>query len=431
MNVMENAIRRSILGNETFFNEIMRLGGDEVLSIRDGVFNLIEIPNKWPLKTDILIGDIARDMANKMSSKARVISSVLGAPNICMTGGLDSRMSLSAYLNIGVKPTLSFGVSNTYIAFPEPKDSDVVKDIADKFSLNLHLMQWNTKYPDISWDKYLQRYGFLYYLWGACECVVDFFENQEERICTQGYFGELYRNLTFIEGRKENLSMEEFLNFYFTQEGYSGIDKERINDHIMRKLNKIAEKYHIDKQHISSEDVFYFYLEYRKVADSVTMNYVNLIRYSELLLMEYDILEYARVSSRLMDNSQLMLYVMNLLYPPVLSVPIFTCHKLTRFDQLDMKLYVGKDIYRSRVLLRLKSIYHRMSFLKPLRELYVKAEKHSSKEENVQKTRSDDSMAYYSDNWQSLLIHDFKIYNMPNHQLYHVMEKKAIASIIK
>ncbi len=431
MNVIENAIRRGILRNETFYNEIKRLGGDEFIQIQDKSLDVCEISQEWPIDAATTIKERAQQMAYTLQSKARIVSKVLGAPNVCMTGGLDSRMSVAAYLSIGIKPTLSFGVSNTHIAFPEPKDAEIVQMLAEQFSLNINLMQWDTRHPDVSWDKYLQRYGFLYYLWGGVDCVMDFFEEQKEKICTQGYFGEMYRNLPYIEEKNTSITLEELMTYYFSQSGYNGVDQEIINEHVKKKLQWVANKYQIDTQHIQPEDVFYFYLEYRKVADSVTMNYVNLIRYSELLLMENDILALSRIPLRMKDDAKLMLTVMYELYPSILDVPVFTHHQLTKFNKKDMKLYTGKDVQRSDLVLLLKEMYHQMKFLKPLRDIFKKVENERNKKSSIDEVtpKNDDNSSHYSDNWHNTLTIDLKLQEKSS-QLYHTMEKKAIDSLI-
>ena len=430
MNVIENAIRRGILRNETFYNEIKRLGGDEYIQIQDNSLSISEMPQEWPIDATTTIKERAQQMASVMQSKARIVSKVLGTPNVCMTGGLDSRMSVAAYLSAGVKPKLSFGISNTHIAFPEAKDAEIVQQLGEYLSLDVNLMQWDTRYPDVSWDKYLQRYGFMYYLWGGVDCVVDFFETQQEQICTQGYFGEMYRNLPLVEEGEKIITIEDFLKYYFAQEGYKGVDQELINEHVMNKLKWVAEKYNLDIANIRPEDVFYFYLEYRKVADSVTMNYVNLVRYSELLLMERDILTLTRIPLAKKDGAKLMLAVMCELYPAILDVPIFTHHQLTRFNRSDMKLYVGKDMQRSSLVLLIKKMYHKMQFLKPIRDLFVKVEKGSLKNYEIKESapNNDEHLSYYVDNWHKTLTVDL-VLDEKTSQLYHTMEKKAIDSL--
>ena len=106
------------------------------------------------------------------------------------------------------------------------------------------------------------------------------------------------------------------------------------------------------------------------------MNLINLIRYSELLLMERDVLLSSRVPCKLMDNSRFMLEIMYCLKEDVLDVPIFSHRELCKFNKENMMLYSGLDASRSDNTLRLKNIYLKAkTILRPLRNLYKRFEK--------------------------------------------------------
>ena len=161
------------------------------------------------------------------------------------------------------------------------------------------------------------------------------------------------------------------------------------------------------------------------------MNYVNLVRYSELLLMDRDILALNRIPLMKKDGAKLMLAVMCELYPAILEVPIFTHHQLTRFNKSDMKLYMGKDIQRSNLVLLIKNMYHRMQFLKPLRDLFVKMEIERIKNHEINESvpKEEDCQSNYIDNWHNTLSVDLVLEEKTS-QLYHTMEKKAIDSLL-
>ncbi len=326
-------------------------------------------------KADCIIRDdakvVAQQLSDKLTYKASVIAKVFGNPSICMTGGLDSRMSLAAYLKAGAKPTLSFAVSNTQIASPEQKDIEIIRVFSEKFSLKDNIYDCDTRFPEKEWNKYLSKYGFLN-IWGAAEDVMSFFENMPEALCTCGYGGELFRNVNLTENRVDDITIDELVDEYYMRFGKAKLEKyNELRQHIKEKLVKIAIQYNLDYEHLKPEDISCFFMENRAVADSITMNFLNCLRYSNMLLMESDIVECSRIPNREMNGAKFMLRILNDLYPAILEVPVFSHHQLLRYDSKKMVLYSGLDAKRPLLLIRMKDIYKRFStILKPVRNLY-------------------------------------------------------------
>lgn len=425
MNLLEQAVQCAILNNETFFNEIKRLDGNESISIENGDFQIVTFIPHLPIYEDSKLA--ANKLAGRLSYKASVITKVLGDPSICMTGGLDSRMSLAAYLSVGAKPTLSFALSNTRIASPEQMDIDIIHKFTNVFELKENIHACDTRFPGGDWNYYLNKYGFSYTLWGGVKDVMHFFENMPGLLCTFGYGGELFRNVNLTESRTSDISIEELINEYFMRHGHAELDKyDELRNHIKNKLIAVAHKYNIDINHLHPEDVSLFFIEYRKVADSTTMNYINFIEYSNMLLMESDVVALCRIHTADMDKARYMLDTLNNLYPPVLEIPVFSHHKLLRYDPKKMILYSGLEAKRPLLLIRLKEIYKRFSFiLKPARDLYKYFERNSSEstpKETIKKETPSFEHNYGSDN--------ISFDNM-NLTLQYVMNLKAITTILK
>lgn len=423
MNLLEYSIQCGVLCNETIFNEISRLGGDEYIEIHENMMSVNSLPEQW----NLLRGDATehvKELSHLLKKKATVISSVLGDPCICMTGGLDSRMSLAAYLSAGARPTLLFGQSNTNIAAPEPMDKEIVHIFSTKFRLKENLPLWDTTRPDAEWKKYLERYGFLFRMWGAAPDIMSSFENVEEKLCTLGSCGELFRNLHLTEHRTEDISIDELIQEYYQRAGKVTLDCEEIFlDHLKNKLLRIAEKYHLDPMHMHPEDITYFYIECRSVADTITMNYLNYIGYSNLMLMETDVVKYCRVPNLEMDDSKYMLKVMYDLYPEILQVPVFSRCAICRFDLGTMTLYRGIDARRSPRVLMLKAVYKKMkTVLKPLRNLYKKVE-----HINTSKPVCEIKQIQYNKPYHRLNSH-IEFHN-DNLEIYHYMNIYAINAI--
>lgn len=100
-------------------------------------------------------------------------------------------------------------------------------------------------------------------------------------------------------------------------------------EHIKKKIIKLCERYNLNPSHIDNVDNFYLLVEYRKTADSKILNLVNMMKFSNLLLMERECLENARVNIESMKQSKFMLQIINNLSKDILDIPIFS-HCQTR-----------------------------------------------------------------------------------------------------
>lgn len=433
-NIIENALRRAIFCGGTAFNEIKSLNGDEYITIIDGTLAINPLPYDWSINESTDSVEAAHKIAQKLADKSRVLYKLFGDPNIYMTGGLDSRMSLAAYLRNGSKPTLSYGLSNTHIAYPDIEDAEIVHTMANTFGCVDNVMEWDTRYPDKEWDQYLQRYGFLYEFWCGTDCMMKSFEASKNKLCTFGLGGEMYRSNNIYKNRVYLTDEIIAYDYYWSKE--LGVNTPEVLSHMSNKLSEIASKYHIDLRHITPEEYFYFDKEVRRHHDAGggMANLLNLICYSDILLLERDIVACARIPLKYLANAQLMLRTMNELYPEVLKLPIHSHHELCKFDPQSMTLLSGLDSQRSLLIIQLKRLYTKhKKLLQPLREFYKNIERKYIKP----KTEATKHAEYKSDEKKStyskISTSFCRPINIPEPSLaiLHTMDLKAIDSIVK
>ena len=382
MNLMEYACTNNIFGDETIFNEINRLAGTQYLTIESGVLSVNDIPDvsMWPLIEDEKVEDVAKRLAEKFSYKAGVVAKVLGAPTISMTGGLDSRLVLSAFLSAGVKPHLFYGRSNTYIASPIKEDELVLKELADKYGLTWEIQDWDTTEPEKEWDKYLERYGFLYMHWGACKAILESYENAQSKAIVFGFGGEGFRNSFPLPTTNLTFTIDEIVDAYGVYAYRSNevnYSNAKYKAHIRGKLLGITNEYSIQENAITKSDTFYFEQEFIKNSHSLPPNLLNQIRYVPSLLLESDLISLSRVSFENREGAMLMLRTMEYLMPGITNTMFLTRGEccVVNNDTFQLEPIVKRDLYRSKTELLMKSIYHHFStLLNPLRNLYKSIE---------------------------------------------------------
>ena len=355
INVLEEVYQCSILGGGTFYNEISRLHGEEYLSISisENTLSVIPVTVEYPYIADKDYDNAVRDFANSLKKRASVIYKIFGTPTICMTAGLDARISLAAYMSCGARPILTYGVGNSALTNTKMDDLYIDRQFKDELGLQLVEGDWTTPILiDKYWNHYTNKYGFFSRAYAASNKVMDFLENSKGNVLTFGYGGELYRNLPWIENNKKGyFTVDEYLNKHYYNTSFRKKLVESVpgyHEQIKNSTLKLCKKYHLDSNHIANRDNVLLQLEYRKFADVIMMNFVNQMKYSFLLLFEYDSVKFARISVEKMNKSRFMLDVIMQLYPRVLDIPVFSHCKKRIFDKTNMELnYTTQDTYKS------------------------------------------------------------------------------------
>lgn len=341
MALVEASVQDGILLGDTYLNEINRLSGFNHIVITNNELKVITEEWDYPMSTGSL-EDKVINFANLQRNYGLRMSKAYGAPSISMTGGLDARMTMSSYLAAGVKPHLYYGIGNSFITNTFNEDKEIDEIFSNKFGLPFYKESWSTPEPlDKYWISNLEKYGFYYDTYAGSNDVVESIKNNPNILFTYGYCGELYRNLPWIEERKkEFFTLDEYINeVYITpQVKEMVVDIEAYYTFISDKQEKICRYYHLDPNHIASEDIFYLSLERRKSADSAMLNHVNLIKYCCYTIGQYESLAAGRVTCKEAENSGFMLRCLDALCPEVLDVPVFSHCTMRSFNRETMTL---------------------------------------------------------------------------------------------
>jgi len=366
-NLIEYAFQYSILDNGTIFKNIKKLMGDEYIMINlnhcDFDINKIDIEYKEIQVNGIDI--MAKDFADLLKNKIRIISKNFDKITISMTGGLDSRTILAGFLSNNTKPNITYGVGNSQLTNTKNRDLEIDKIYAKRFGLNFYEMNWRTN-EDIFeyWDESLLKYGELFRLYGTSRNV---FSEFEEKIDTQfiefGYFGEPLRNKDWLEiYDKEFFSINDYLEkFYIIYLNEylvnNFLDINNYKERLKEKIRKIIFKYNLNENKIHKDDFQKIYYFHRRGGDIFMNNYSNQYFYSISVLSCHDLYNYIlNIPYEYKKNAKFMLKVLNYLYPDILDVPFFShCHNQTfnkdKFELEYKKNYVNKtrDIVRTKI----------------------------------------------------------------------------------
>lgn len=334
-NFLEMAFNTYVLGNETIFKDVKRLCGDEYISIdlENKIGKIERLTINWGFNKDLNYNDKIKTLTDNLIKKTKIICDVYGTPALSMTGGLDSRLCIAPVLANGVKPDLYYGVGNSILTDTKEMDLKINQMYSKKFGLRLDVMNWSTAMPiDIEWKKYFDRYSESFVQYNASPFIYEALENVPNHYMTFGYFGELYRNLPWIENLKKNcFTIDEYIDDYFMQQvslerlvKSANIDYVEFRNHIRMKMVNLCNRYGIDPDRINVEEYRYLYLEYLRVGCSIMLNLVNKMRYISYPIAEDDVYKYCSLSCKDNIGAKFMLDMYCRIYKPVLDIPFFT-----------------------------------------------------------------------------------------------------------
>ena len=348
LNVLEELTRFAIFGNETYFNEIKRLSGDQYIEISSSKFHV------YSLDLNIYQDNIndynlrIRNISKEMKYIASVMYKNFGTTTLGCTGGFDSRMTLAAYLANDLKPQLSYGYGNSYLATSSSGDVDVNKLFSERYKLNLKIEPWNETVPiDKLWDEQIKNIGKIVY--DGCEDAYRFYTKKEEPFLSFGYMGELFREDNWSKNKLNGtVTLEDYLWGFHAQTINYNIIKEnkRLTDRWIAKWSDLYKKHEINTSNLKREDLFWLILEYRQNADSHMCNFINQYKYAHYLMSEIRIVRDAYVDFDVKYDGKFMIRILKELYPDILEIPFFTHSHFVQYD----KKHMSVREYKSHIL---------------------------------------------------------------------------------
>lgn len=366
-NLMEQCFQNAILGNQTIFNKIYKLKGNEIIFFDR---------EKWSIKNSNINNTIIEgDYWGKVKLFYEDFEKAYKNSAIFLTGGQDSRLNLALLLSLKIKPSVYYGIGNSFNTCTKNEDYEIVKGISFKNNLLLHEMNWKDNENNDDLNFYLERYGELFLLYRCNKNIFYEFENNiETDFLNFGYFGETYRNIESIENyKKYQFTLNDFVEDLYIDSKLASVysDYNEYRNQIYNKLSEICKVKKIDINKITKDDFQKIHTEYRKRADTVMTNFSNMFFYSFPLLSPKQMTD--TIDGICFDekvNSHIIMYSINSLNKSLLEVPVFSHIKnkvinlitLELLDEQQQVMY-WKDIIRKKVknpktIFLLRKIYY-------------------------------------------------------------------------
>ena len=227
--LLEAIMQRGTIGHKMFYDGVKRLFGNETIIIKSEGLKI----NRFSYDNNQYDFEKAteNEIMNVFSETfLKVIEGLYGAfgnkIGIHQTGGLDSRLILAAFVKLGYKPTLLYGLGNTPLTSQFDDDRKVVEKLSKKFGLKTYFMNWKIN-GLISVDETIQ--GFK-----------NFGFNCNENYCNKSWYNEYEQNVVDFANLLLDGHMGETLNIEGEDVIFNGKYPEKFNmDYIFNEYQKV------------------------------------------------------------------------------------------------------------------------------------------------------------------------------------------------
>lgn len=330
LNILEELTRYAIFDNDTYFEEVKRLSGDQYLLLKPSKIEVkslnLHIIQENPSDYD----SRAKKIASEMKYIASVMYKNFGQTTLGCTGGFDSRMTLAAYLSAGIKPKIAYGYGNSSLAPSMLGDVNVNQEFSRRYNLEFCLAPWNETEPiDKKWNDYIEKYGKIIY--DGCEDAFKFYTDPKEKFLSFGYIGEIYRESDWSKNIEKNkMTLDDYLWGNHAVCNTNIIRQTpRLVEQWLNKWTKLNREHNINEAYFNKRDLFWLILAYRHSADNHMVNLVNQFKYAHYLMSDIRIVRNGYVDFEKKYNGRYMIQILNEVFPDILNVPFFThCQKM-------------------------------------------------------------------------------------------------------
>ena len=351
-NLLEDCYQYGVWGGDTLFEEFKRVEGDtmcvvdvkkQTMSVKSGMVPLYEI-NQSSFE------ELTSAMADDIKGIVSTIGKCFGKENISifMTGGLDSRMTLSGLLSCDIRPHMYYGVGNSLLTHTKAPDLTIDRMYEKELGLPLTVLDYRNEIPlDKEWDEQLNKYGFLDHFSSVTPNQRRAFESVTEPFVFYGINGEAFRNeMSVLEhAEKENYEIEDVRDTYYIlhAEYMNKVFGDRFEEYkswLKEKQSKTIAAYLNKDGTIPRDFCAAYYLQCMIAHDTHKNNLLNQHRYCMTLGSDYRLMKYALAPAHMKDDAKLIIRVIDKLYPALLDMPFFSRCEYRKYDRNENKMIV-------------------------------------------------------------------------------------------
>ena len=310
----------NICGN-TGYPQIHWLTAGQVLEYRNSVWSLREVFYAEE--------PINGNFCEYIKEKYKDISKIFSKSGTFLTGGQDSRITLSLMLVLGLKPTCYYGIGNSTVTNTKNEDLKCVRRLAEQNDLPVQLMNWNDSDSEQK-EEYLNKYGELYSMYGMSKNFFHEFEDSIESVfITFGYLGETFRAVeTITSYPREEYTLSQYIDEIYLTNWKPCISDQlypAFRDLIYQQYLAFCTAHGLDSEHLTKDNFQDLNSVYRLCWDMKMNQFANLFFYSFPLFGDRRALDYiAHVPYTERTDSKFQMKCIEAFTPSLLEIPFFS-----------------------------------------------------------------------------------------------------------
>lgn len=389
---MQETMLVGAIDTQSMFKGVFRLFGHEYIEIdcQSKSFNLNPLPYSRERRnfSGRTIESAVAEYANIVRSKFSTVAYFFGDNiRIHQTGGLDNRTVFAAFMSVGCKPKIMYGVGNSLLSNTKNEDLLICKEYQKKFHLDFYEMNWREDYigADQYWSDLFLRYGFNYHIYGGSRNYFNEYEglvSDYPSFMECGYFLENLRLREFaMKSNKQNFSIKEFVQDYLLGGAYGYLSQgqnfyknsTQLKELLCSVFQSYMNMYNISNGPLFSLDAFdQVRWIHSRNCDSLSVNYLNDFAPSIAMFSLPELHEFPfDVPAEWRANARFQLMLINNLCPEALDIPIFShcCNQkldrqtFTLTPEYPLSVRIAKKLRRmgvpSVIYNGMRSVYHR------------------------------------------------------------------------
>lgn len=309
------------IDGKTMCPDIRWLTGEQMLHCEKDQWVLCEISSTQ----NRLTGDFCQYILEKYKD----LPTVFSQSGTFLTGGQDSRITLSLMLALGMKPSCYYGIGDSTITNTKSEDLQCVQKLAAQNDLPVCLMDWADSEMDGLAD-YLGKYGEMYSIYGMSKNFFhEFEESMQGEFFTLGYLGETFRDVeTIVDYPHENYTLSQYIDEMFLPGWKPMISKSffpALREFIYKQHLIYCQTHEIDPARLTKDSFQELNSVYRLRWDMMMNQFINMFFYSFPLFGDKDALDYVNhVPYQHKFNSKFQMECIDKFYPTLLDIPFFS-----------------------------------------------------------------------------------------------------------
>lgn len=369
---LEYATIPSIFDNQSPFENITRLGPDELIILSSGDLYVEKVElNKYSLPQPATFESTLESIGTGMVMYSKAVAKIPYQRMLFLTGGVDSRLLLAAHMNVQSDIVIGNWQGHSFDMYSQSEDELISRSLAKKCNVDFKIFDVTHNINediDKSFNEALERYGEYTAIYGNNRKWFEIFENGPHVYWDFGHIGEVFRDIEGMEDLyHDNLSLKEFYyvflkqqcsNFEFKSNGE--ISPDYFDNCLYSKFQDYCLTNGINPDSLKLKDCFRLHNAQLVHSDMIKANMYNINGFYTNIYSQKEIFDYSiDIEPKYRTGKRLIVSLINKLYPKLNEVEYFTrcrfmkynlsSHSLSEVFSTNVKEAIKKCLYRSKI----------------------------------------------------------------------------------